>query len=251
MRRLLLAAPFAFLTPTIAHAAVEEALEPPKVPWSFNGPFGTYDRAQLQRGFQVYNEVCSSCHSMDLLSYRDLTEIGLSAEQVKAIAATKDIPDTDETGQPSERPGTAADTFKAPFPNEKAARAANGGALPPDQSLIVAARENTSNYVHALLLGYKEAPPDLKILPGQYYNEYFPGRLLAMPPPLTDDRVTYADGTKATLDQEAIDVTAFLTWASDPTMEARKRMGVKAVLFLTLLTGLTYAMKKKVWKDVH
>lgn len=250
MMRRLVAAAFLILLVPHAHAA-EEALEPPKVPWSFNGPFGTYDRAQLQRGFQVYNEVCSSCHSMSLLSYRDLSEIGLSADQVKAIAASKQIPDTDDNGQPNERPGTPSDAFKAPFPNEKAARAANGGALPPDQSLIVAARENTSNYVHGLLLGYKDPPEDVKVLPGQYYNVYFPGRLLAMPPPLTDDRVTYADGTKATLDQESIDVTAFLTWASDPTMETRKRMGVKAVLFLSLLTGLTYVLKKKLWKNVH
>ena len=250
MRRFLAAAAIAVLAPAFAQAA-EEALEPTKVPWSFNGPFGTYDRAALQRGFQVYNEVCSSCHSMDLLAYRDLSEIGLNPEQIKAIAATKQFPDLDDSGQPSERPGTPSDSFKAPFPNEKAARAANGGALPPDQSLIVAARENTSDYVHSLLLGYKDAPQDLKVLPGQYYNVYFPGRLLAMPPPLTDDRVTYADGTKATLDQEALDVTQFLTWASDPQMEARKRMGVKAVLFLTLLTGLTYAVKKKIWKDVH
>ncbi len=251
MRGLLVAAAAAALLAPACAQAAEEALEPPKVAWSFNGPFGTYDRAALQRGFQVYNEVCSSCHSMSLLSYRNLSEIGLNADQVKAIAASKQIPDTDDNGQPNERAGTPSDTFKAPFPNEKAARAANGGALPPDQSLIVAAREGTSNYVHALLNGYKDPPAELKVLPGQYYNVYFPGRLLAMPPPLTDDRVTYADGTKATLDQEASDVTQFLTWASDPEMEARKRMGVKAVLFLSLLTGLTYVLKKRLWKDVH
>ena len=231
--------------------AVEEALEPPKVNWSFDGPFGTYDRAAVQRGFQVYNEVCSACHSMNLLTYNDLKKIGLSEDQVKAIAASKQIPDTDDSGQPSERPGVPSDAFKAPFPNEKAARAANGGALPPDQSLIVAARENTSDYVDGLLQGYKDPPADLKVLPGQYYNLYFPGRLLAMPPPLTADRVTYADGTPATLQQEAFDVTEFLTWASDPNLEERKRMGVKAVLFLSLVTGLTYAVKKRLWKDVH
>jgi len=227
-------------------------VEPPKVGWSFNGPVGTYDRASLQRGFQVYNEVCSSCHSMKLLAYRDLEGIGLNEEQIKAIAATKDISGgTDDNGQPVERKGTPADAFKSPFPNDKAARAANGGALPPDQSSIVNAREGGADYIHGLLIGYKDAPAGLNVQPGQYYNEYFPGHLLAMPPPLTDARVTYADGTKATVDQMALDVTQFLEWTSNPEAETRKRMGVKAVIFLCLMTGLTYAVKKKVWKDVH
>ena len=255
MRRLVLATAAVAVVATISSfapaRAAEEALEPPRTNWSFNGPFGTYDRAALQRGFQVYNEVCSACHSMNLLTYNDLKKIGLNDNQVKALAGSKQIPDTDENGQPNERPGIPSDTFKAPFPNEKAARAANGGALPPDQSLIVAARENTSDYVDSLLQGYKDPPADLKVLSGQYYNLYFPGRLLAMPPPLTADRVTYADGTPATLQQEAFDVTEFLTWASDPNLESRKQMGVKAVLFLSLLTGLTYAVKKRLWKDVH
>ena len=227
-------------------------IELPKEAWSFNGPFGTYDRASLQRGFQVYNQVCSNCHSMKLLYYRDLTGIGLSAEQVKAVAASHEIGgSTDESGQPIERPALPSDHFKSPFPNDKAARAANGGALPPDQSLIVKAREGHADYVHALLNGYRDPPEGMKVPPGQYYNEYYPGHLLAMPPPLSDDQVTYADGTKATVEQMSRDVTQFLTWTSNPEMEARKRMGVKAVLFLTLMTGLTYAVKKKVWKDVH
>lgn len=232
--------------------ASSEAHEPPKVAWSFNGPFGTYDRASVQRGFQVYNEVCSNCHSMKLLSYRDLTGIGLSEDQVKAIAATKQIGgDTDDAGQPIERAGLPSDKFKSPHPNDKAARAANGGALPPDQSLIINAREDGSNYVHALLNGYEEAPPDIKPQAGQYYNKYMPGNLIAMPSPLNADQVTYADGTKATVDQMSLDVVNFLTWASNPEMESRKRMGVKMVLIFTLLTGLTYAVKKQIWKDIH
>ena len=231
------------------HAHSEATL--PKVAWSLNGPFGTYDRASLQRGFEVYRTVCSNCHSMKLLSYRNLTAIGLNEEQVKAVAASIQVPTTDDSGQPAERTGLPADRFKAPYPNDKAARNANGGALPPDQSLIVKAREHGPDYIHALLNGYKDAPAGVTVPNGQYYNEYFPGNLLAMPPPLSADQVSYADGTKATVEQMSKDVVYFLTWASNPEMEARKRMGVKVVLFLALMTGLTYAVKRKIWKDVH
>ena len=158
---------------------------------------------------------------------------------------------TDEAGQPVERPGLPSDRFRSPFPNDAAARAANGGALPPDQSLIVKARSDGSNYLHALLNGYVDPPEGFNVPEGQYYNTYFPGHLLAMPPVLNDGQVTYADGTEATVDQMARDVTQFLTWTSNPDMEQRKRMGVKVVLFLTLLTGLTVAVKKRVWKNVH
>lgn len=224
----------------------------PQEKWSFNGPFGTFDRAAEQRGFQVYKEVCSNCHSMKLLYYRDLHAIGLSEEQVKAVAAEATISGgTDDSGQPVDRPGLPSDHFKSPFPNDKAARAANGGALPPDLSLIIKARSDGSNYVHALLNGFKDPPEGVTVPDGQYYNEYFPGHLLAMPPPLHDDQVEYADGTKATVDQMSRDVVQFLTWASNPEMETRKQMGVKVVLFLALMTGLTYAVKRKIWKDVH
>ena len=227
----------------------------PQQSWSFSGfPgffTGTYDRAALQRGFQVYNQVCSNCHSMKEMYYRNLSAIGLSDEQVKAIAATKTMAAVDDSGQPAERPALPSDHFKSPFPNDQAARAANGGALPPDQSLIVAAREDGSNYVYDLLNGYEDAPAGTTVQPGQYYNKWFPGHLLAMPPPLAEGAVEYADGTKATVPQMAADVTQFLTWTSHPDLEARKRMGVKAVLFLALMTGLTYAIKKKLWKDVH
>lgn len=247
---LFLAVSLAAASPAFAQGHDEITL--PKVPWSFDGPFGTFDRAGMQRGFQVYKEVCSNCHSMRLLSYRDLSGIGLSAEQIKAIAGAVQVGgSTDDAGQPIERAALAADRFKSPFANEKAARAANGGALPPDMSLIIKARESGPNYVHALLNGYRDPPAGVVVPPGQYYNAYFPGHQLAMPQPLNDGQVDYADGTKATVEQMSKDVVQFLTWTSNPEMEARKRMGVKAVLFLTLLTGLTYAVKKKVWKDVH
>ena len=224
----------------------------PEVKWSFGGPFGSYDYASAQRGFQVYKEVCSNCHSMKLLSYRDLHGIGLDDAEIKAIAAEFTVPGgTNDAGEPIERPALAADRFRSPFPNDKAARAANGGALPPDQSLIIKAREDGPNYVHALLNGYVDPPAGTTVPPGQYYNEYFPGHYLAMPQPLHDGQVEYSDGTKASVEQMSKDVVQFLTWASEPSMEQRKQLGVKAVVFLALLTGLTYTVKRKIWKDVH
>ncbi len=241
-----------FAAPSAALAQGHEAVEAPAQSWSFNGPFGTFDRASAQRGFQVYKEVCSNCHSMKEMYYRNLTGIGLSEEQVKAVAGTVEVPGgTDDSGNPVERPAVPSDHFRSPYANDKAARAANGGALPPDQSLIIKAREHGSDYVYSLLQGYKDAPPGVKVGDGQYYNEYFPGNQLAMPPPLHDDAVTYADGTKATVEPMSHDVVQFLTWTSNPELEQRKRMGVKVVLFLSLMTGLTIAVKKKIWKDVH
>ena len=235
-----------------APAWAQEREEPMHIDWSFNGPFGTYDRASAQRGFQIYKEVCSNCHSLSLLSYRDLGELGFNEDQVKAIAAEFTVPGgVNDQGEPITRPALPSDRFKAPYPNEQAARASNGGALPPDQSLIIKAREDGPNYVYSLLHGYVDPPAGTKVPDGQYFNKYFPGHYLAMPQPLREDQVEYADGTKATLDQEAHDIVEFLTWASEPTMERRKQMGVKIALFLALMTGLTYSVKRKVWKDVH
>ena len=237
----------------LAGALAQEGTPPlPSQHWGFGGAFGTFDRASLQRGFQVYKEVCSNCHSMKLMSYRNLEGIGLDAAQVRAIAASVQVPGgTDDSGAAVERNALPSDTFRSPFPNDKAARAANNGALPPDQSDLEKAREGGPNYIAALLTGYKDAPEGVTVPDGSYYNEYFPGHAIHMPPPLSDDQVTYADGTKASVEQMTRDVTTFLTYASHPEMEQRKRLGVKIVLFLAAMTGLTYAVKRKVWADVH
>ena len=235
-----------------ASAQEEEAPALPHVRWSFSGPFGTYDRASAQRGFQVYNEVCSSCHSMRLMSYRQLAGIGLSEGQIRAIAASKTVPgDLNDQGEPTTRPGLPSDTFASPYPNDKAARAANNGALPPDHSLIEKAREGGADYIHALMIGYTDPPAGVKVPDGSYYNKYFPGHNIHMPAPLSDGSVTYADGTKASIDQEARDVATFLTFASNPEMEQRKHLGVRMVGFFALLAGVTYLVKKQVWSDVH
>jgi ubiquinol-cytochrome c reductase cytochrome c1 subunit len=230
--------------------AQEETPPLPKVAWSFSGPFGTFDRAQLQRGFQIYSQVCSNCHSMNLLHYGDLSALGYSPAEIKAIAAQKEVPTTDKDGQPATRPARPSDAFVPPFPNEKAARYANNGALPPDLSVIIKARAGGADYVHAILTGFREAPKGFAMQSGMNYNLYFPGHQIAMPQPLQDNSVTYADGTKATLDQEAQDVSAFLTWASDPTMEERKRTGAKAVIFLLAMTGVLYGAKRRVWANI-
>jgi ubiquinol-cytochrome c reductase cytochrome c1 subunit len=239
---------------TLSSARAEEGETPlPKVNWSFAGPFGTFDKASAQRGFQVYNEVCSACHSMRLMSYRNLEAIGLSAAQVKAIAASKTVPGPeDDDGKPTTRPGLPSDHFVSPFPNDKAARAANNGALPPDQSLIEKARAGGATYIYALVAkGYVDPPPGVKVPDGLYYNKYFPGHNIHMPPPLSDGSVTYADGTKATIDQEAHDVATFLTFASNPEMDQRKHLGIRIVGFVFALGCVTYGAKRKLWKDVH
>lgn len=227
--------------------------------WSFEGLFGTFDRGALQRGFQVYNDVCSTCHSLRQLYYRNLADIGLNEDQVKNIAAAKEIDDgPDDEGKMFTRPGRPSDRFKSPFPNAKAAAFANNGATPPDLSLITKAREGGPNHVFAVLTTYKQpAPPaagnrcHVEVREGQYYNEGMPDCVIAMPPPLQENAVTYADGTPATLEQEAADVATFLSWAADPDLEARHRLGVKVLLFIFVLTGMMFALKKKIWKDVR
>jgi ubiquinol-cytochrome c reductase cytochrome c1 subunit len=229
--------------------AQDEAL--PQQIWGFSGPFGTFDRAAEQRGFQVYHEVCARCHSLKLGYYRDLAGIGLDEDAIKAIAAGETVPTIGADGQPTERPALPADHFKSPFPNDLAARATLNGALPPDLSVIEKAREGGPDYIFGILTGFGDPPAGMKIGDGLYYNKYFPGHQIAMPPPLQDGQVTYADGTKPTIEQEARDVATFLTYMANPEMETRKHMGVKVVLFLALLTGVTYAVKRKVWSDVH
>ncbi len=239
-------------------SAFETDNTPPKLHWHFEGPFGTYDRAAAQRGYQVYAEVCSACHSLSLLAYRNLTELGLTDNEVKSLIKDIQVPDLNDDGQPIERPARLSDHFKKPFPNTAAAAAANNGKAPPDLSVIIKAREDGPDYVHGVLTGYvpfdKLTPEQIKefnVTKDDYFNKYFPGHKIGMPPPLADDKVTYADGTKATLDQEASDVVQFLSWASEPHMEARKRTGVRVILFLLAMAGLMYAVKRAVWADKH
>ena len=244
-----LAGAMALAAPALAQ---EEAPKPPPQNWSFSGIFGGLDLAAAQRGFQVYSEVCSNCHSMNLLHYRDLEGIGLTPDQIRAVAAAVQVPDgVDDSGNPKTGPGTPASTFKAPFPNEQAARAAMNGALPPDLSVIVNAREGHADYVYAILTGFRDAPPGFKMMNGMNYNEYFPGHQIALPQPLHDGQVTFADGSPNRIEDEAHDVVTFLYWAANPEAIERKQIGVRVVLFLIFMTGITYAVKRKVWADVH
>lgn len=260
MHKLLVSGAIAFAALSAGAAAIAAGTEehPPHRHWHFQGPFGTYDRAAAQRGYQVYAEVCAACHSLSLLAYRNLTELGLSDNQVKGLIKDIQVPDLGDDGQPIERPARLSDHFKKSFPNEAAAAAANNGKPPPDLSVIVKAREGGPDYIHGILTGYvpfdKLTPEQIKaydVKKDDNFNKYFPGHKIAMPPPLADDKVTYADGTKATLDQEASDVTEFLAWASEPHMEDRKRTGVRVILFLLAMAGLMYALKRSVWADKH
>jgi ubiquinol-cytochrome c reductase cytochrome c1 subunit len=228
------------------------------VHWHFKGPFGTYDRAAAQRGYQIYKEVCSACHSLNMLSYRNLMDLGLTENQVKGLIADIQVPDLGDDGAVIDRPARLSDKFKKPYPNDLAAAAVNGGKAPPDLSVIIKAREEGPDYVHALLTGYvpfdKLTPDQIKeagVTKDDNFNKYFPGHRIAMPPPLADDKVTYADNTKASLDQEAKDIVEFLAWASEPHLEDRNRAGVRVILFLLAMAGLMYAVKRAVWADKH
>jgi ubiquinol-cytochrome c reductase cytochrome c1 subunit len=246
-------------------------LQPTQEDWTFAGPFGTYDRGQLQRGLKVYKEVCSACHSMDLVAFRTLGDLGYSEAQVKAFAAeytVQDGPNAD--GEMFERPGIPSDHFPSPFPNHEAAAAANNGAAPPDFSLIAKARgvtrgfptfvfdiftqyaENGPDYIHSLLTGYDHEPPaGMQIADGTHYNPYFiAGKSLAMAAPLSDDQVTYDDGSPQTVDQYSRDVAAFLMWAAEPHLGDRKRIGFQVFIFLIVFAGLMYATKRKVWSGI-
>lgn len=219
--------------------------------WTWQGVFGHYDKAQLQRGFQVYKDVCSTCHGLRLVSYRHLTDIGFSEDEVKDIAAQYEIQDgPNDEGEMFMRPRTPADRFNAPFPNDKAARFANGGALPPDLSLINKARANGPDYVYTLLTAYEEPPEDVVMADGMSYNPAFPGHQIAMPQMIFDDSVTYEDGAPSDAASIARDVTAFLQWAAEPELEVRKSLGIKVMLFLFVLTVVLYAYKRQVWSKV-
>ncbi|WP_017666511.1 cytochrome c1 [Sandarakinorhabdus sp. AAP62] len=230
---------------------------PKQMVWAHNGPgnlgiFGTFDRAQLQRGFQVYKEVCSACHSINRVAFRDLADLGYTEAQIKTIAAEYEVATIDSNGEPTTRKATGADKFPLVYANEAAARAAQNGANPPDLSLMTKARHDGVNYVYSLLTGYSDDVPKGWNKPEtSYYNPYFHSINIAMPPPLAaDGQVTYADGTAATTDQYAKDVTAFLTWTAEPKLENRKETGVAVILFLIIMTGLGYLSYRKVWADV-
>ena len=246
-------------------------LKPKQEDWSFAGPFGTYDKGQLQRGLKVYKEVCTSCHSMHLVAFRTLEDLGYSEAQVKALAGEYTIEDgPNDDGDMFERPGIPSDYFPSPFPNAQAAAASNGGAAPPDLSLIAKARgvergfptfifdiftqyaENGPDYIHALLTGYDQEPPGGMVIPeGTHYNPYFiSGVSLKMPPPLSDDLVTYDDGAPQTVDQYSRDVSAFLMWAAEPHLEDRKKTGFRVLVFLVLFGALVYLTKRRIWAGV-
>jgi ubiquinol-cytochrome c reductase cytochrome c1 subunit len=238
-------------TGPLAASAAEETITLPNERWSFESPLGSFDLASAQRGFQVYSQVCANCHSMKFLHYRDLSGIGFNAEQIKAIAAAVTVPlGLNDEGQPKEGPGLPSSQFRSPFPNDKAAAAANNGGIPPDLSLIVNAREGGPNYIYGVLTGYADPPAGFTVGEGLYYNKVFPGHQIKMPQPLQDGTVAYTDGTLDNVSQQARDVVTFLAWAANPEMVERKQMGVKWVLFLAVMTGLTYAVKRKVWSDV-
>ena len=227
------------------------AKQPLQLVWPFEGIFGTFDRQAAQRGAQVYFEVCSACHSNHNLYYRNLKDIGFSEAEIKQLAqkyTVKDGPNAE--GEMFDRPALPSDRFVSPYPNEEAARAANNGAYPVDLSLIIKARHDGPNYVFSLLSGYQEAPADIKLMPGLYYNPYFEGRQIAMPPPLTQGQVTFSDDTPATVEQMAKDVVVFLQWAAEPEMEHRKSIGLKVMIFLLVFTIFFYMVKKKIWKNI-
>ena len=245
---------FIFSLSTPSFAAGDASQEYIPYNWSFNGAVGLFDRGQLRRGYQVYKEVCAACHSMRYIYFRNLGEPGgleYSPAEVKALAGehrVKDGPNND--GEMFERRARAADAFPSPFENDIIARAANGGALPPDLSLVAKARFGGADYIHSLLQGYGAPPIGLEVPPGQYYNRYF-SPLIAMAPPLSDGQVEYQDGTKASVAQMSADVSAFLTWAAEPHREARKRIGFQVLIYLSILAVLLFLTQKRIWKKAH
>lgn len=224
----------------------------PKHDWTFKGITGTFDKSALQRGYKVYREVCSGCHSMKLLYYRDLIDIGFSKEQVAVIASDYSVIDgPDEEGAMYERPGKTSDKFVGPYSNDQEARASNNGALPPDLSVITKSKINGVDYIYNLLIGYSEAPNDMEIGEGMYFNKWVSGNQIAMAPPLGDEYVDYDDGTPNNLSQLAEDVVTFLAWSAEPELEVRKNLGIKVILFFIIFGFLVFLAKQKLWKDIH
>jgi cytochrome c1 len=270
---LVLAAALAAFGAAPSAAQEHDTPEPPALKWSFAGPFGKFDRAQLQRGFKVYREVCANCHSLSFIAFRNLAEPGgpeFSVAQATAVAAEYKIKDgPNDQGEMFERPGRLADYFPPPFPNDATARNSNGGALPPDLSVIAKARtyergfprflldvvtqyqEQGVDYLAALLKGYENPPQGMQMPAGMMYNKYYPGHSIKMPPPISDGQVSYDDGSPANVDQYSRDVAAFLAWAAEPRLEDRKRVGFQVFIFLLVFSGLLYFTKKRVWHAVE
>ena len=240
---------------TSANVISAEKVEYLKTDWTFKGLFGKFDRASLQRGYQVYTEVCAACHSMKYLSYRNLSEKGgpeFSVAQAKAIAASFEVTDgPNADGEMFDRPGKLSDKFVMPYENVKAAEAANGGAYPPDMSVLVKARGGGVDYIYSLLQGYEEAPSGMILDEGVHYNKYMYGNKIKMSAPLSDGIIEYSDGTNANVEQMSKDVTTFLMWAAEPSLEARHQMGFKAILYLIILTTLVYFSMKRIWSRVE
>lgn len=244
---------FAFSLATGAAKASESGADPlPNYKWGYEGIFGSFDKAQLKRGASVYFGVCASCHSIEMVYYRNLMDIGFSEEEAKAIAAEYEVEDgPNDDGDMFMRPARLSDRFVKPFANEKAARASNGGSFPPDLSVITKARSGGANYIYGLMTGYMDdAPEGFELSEGTHYNKYFPGHQIFMAQPLFDEAVDYTDGTEPTLDQHAKDISAFLAWSSNPELEERKSLGVKVILYLLVLTAMFYALKRRIWNRI-
>tara|TARA_Y100001960_G_scaffold208788_1_gene218070 strand:- start:348 stop:1103 length:756 start_codon:yes stop_codon:yes gene_type:complete len=241
-----------FFYTTNLFAAESSTKSLPQHEWSFEGITGTFDRGALQRGYQVYSEVCSGCHSMKLLYYRDLIDIGFSEDQVKAIASEFTVIDgPNDEGEMFERDARPADRFVSPYLNDNEARANNNGAYPPDLSVITKAKKDGANYIYNLLLGYKDPPADMEVGEGMYYNIYMAGNQIAMPQPIYDESVDYADGTNNSAEQIAEDLVVFLTWAAEPELEVRKNLGIKVILFFIILGFIIFLAKNRLWREVH
>jgi ubiquinol-cytochrome c reductase cytochrome c1 subunit len=254
-RRLVLAAAasaVAALSLVVPAASAAEASTPLlDAGFGFRGPFGTLDKASAQRGLQIYKEVCSNCHGLYELSYRNIAALGYTEDEVKAFAAEYQVDDFNDKGEPIKRPARPSDRFVRPYPNDAATREALNGALPPDLALIAKSRKGGPDYVFSLLQGYEAAPADVTLGDGLNYNKFFPGHQIAMPQPLDDASVTFADGTPNTLKQEAKDVATFLEWAAEPEADERKRIGWWVILFLVPMTVLLYVVKLRVWSKLH
>ena len=237
------------------HSNSAEKVKLLETDWTFKGLFGKYDRASLQRGYQVYTEVCAACHSMQYLSYRNLAEPGgpeFSEEEAKVIAASFEVIDgPNSEGEMFARPAKLSDKFVMPYDNVEAAKAANGGAYPPDMSVLVKARKGGADYIYSLLLGYEDPPADISLDDGVYYNKFMYGNKIKMPVPLSDGLVDYNDGTVATEEQMAKDVTSFLMWSAEPHLETRHKTGFRVIVYLIIFTILVYLTMKKIWSRVE